>query len=320
MLFRSREAWRELKEEMGVEIMYGRLLDLNLEEFRTGGCELAYNFVALVKKKCHPDPIETAPESGFRTRLELEQLLDSVHFVKTTKKYWKLILSQQYCKKLVEEMTKSHLIDKDLANYQIHQTGSQIDEDQELDRKSRHSATAKSKNIKQIGAIIGRFQPFHKGHMILIQTILNEVGFLKIGIGSAQYSHEFDNPFTYEERVEMVNRSLQGANISRDRYQIFAIMDLHDMERWTLEVIRVLGEFDIFYSNNEWTRQLLKKAGKEVGELMKFDFELYNGSAIRQLIMQNEGIAERVPFEVNDYLLEIDGFARIRNLSNVKKP
>ena len=170
----EREAWRELKEEMGVEIMYGRLLDLNLEEFRTGGCELAYNFVALVKKKCHPDPIETAPESGFRTRLELEQLLDSVHFVKTTKKYWKLILSQQYCKKLVEEMTKSHLIDKDLANYQIHQTGSQIDEDQELDRKSRHSATAKSKNIKQIGAIIGRFQPFHKGHMILIQTILNE--------------------------------------------------------------------------------------------------------------------------------------------------
>jgi nicotinamide-nucleotide adenylyltransferase len=315
----EQEAWRELEEEMGTEKIYGRLLDLNLEEFRSGGCELAYNFVALVKKKCHPDPIETAPESGFRTRPELEQLLESVDFVKTTKKYWKLILSQKYCKKLVDEMAKNQSIDKNLASYQIHHTGPQIDEDQALDRKSEQIVIDKSIGIKQIGAVIGRFQPFHKGHMMLIRAILQEVHFLKIGIGSAQYSHEFDNPFTYEERVEMIDRSLQGFHISRDRYQIFAVMDLHDMERWTLEVVRVLGEFDIFYSNNEWTRQLLKKAGKEVGELMKFDFDLYNGSAIRQLVMQNKSIAERVPFEVNEYLIEIDAFARIRNLSDTKK-
>lgn len=312
----EKEAWRELAEEMGAKLIYGRLLDLNLEEFRSGGCELSYNFVALIEKYCRPDPVETAPESGFRSSKEMELLLESVNFVKTTKKYWQLIISQHYCAQLLHEREKNHHINKDLRDYQIHQTGPQVDEDEVLKSINKISQNAEIAKNPIIGALVGRFQPLHNGHLKLIQKILFEVDYLKIGVGSAQYSNDIDNPFTYQERAQMINAALDDVGISRDRYSISPIMDLHDMVRWTSEVIRVLGDFDIFYSNNEWTRQLLQKAGKKVGDLMQFDFKKYNGTAIRHLIHQNRSITDRIPPKVNEILEKIDGFSRIRSFLN----
>ncbi|MEM1589096.1 MAG: adenylyltransferase/cytidyltransferase family protein, partial [Candidatus Bathyarchaeia archaeon] len=46
------------------------------------------------------------------------------------------------------------------------------------------------------GLFVGRFQPFHKGHLQAVKEILDEVDELVIVVGSAQYSHRIDNPFT----------------------------------------------------------------------------------------------------------------------------
>ena len=43
---------------------------------------------------------------------------------------------------------------------------------------------------------VGRFQPFHYGHLHAVRTILEEAEELVIVVGSAQMSHEPDNPFT----------------------------------------------------------------------------------------------------------------------------
>ena len=45
---------------------------------------------------------------------------------------------------------------------------------------------------------IGRFQPFHNGHLQLIKSIENKFDQIIIGIGSSQYSHDKNNPFTVE--------------------------------------------------------------------------------------------------------------------------
>jgi nicotinamide-nucleotide adenylyltransferase len=37
--------------------------------------------------------------------------------------------------------------------------------------------------------LIGRFQPFHKGHLQVVKTIARDCDDIIIGIGSAQYSH-----------------------------------------------------------------------------------------------------------------------------------
>ncbi len=44
------------------------------------------------------------------------------------------------------------------------------------------------------GLYVGRFQPFHLGHLDAIKYALKEVDELVIVIGSAQYSHNSQQP------------------------------------------------------------------------------------------------------------------------------
>jgi Nicotinamide mononucleotide adenylyltransferase len=48
------------------------------------------------------------------------------------------------------------------------------------------------------GFYIGRFQPYHNGHQAVLEGIAEEVDEIIIGVGSAQLSHDIQNPFTAE--------------------------------------------------------------------------------------------------------------------------
>ena len=63
------------------------------------------------------------------------------------------------------------------------------------------------------GLYVGRFQPFHLGHLDAIKYALKEVDELVIVIGSAQYSHNVNNPFTAGERLVMVRQALLEAGV-----------------------------------------------------------------------------------------------------------
>ena len=58
------------------------------------------------------------------------------------------------------------------------------------------------------GLIIGRFQPFHNGHLALIKRVLSECDKVIILIGSYRQARSIRNPFTYEERHHMIFDSL----------------------------------------------------------------------------------------------------------------
>ncbi len=64
------------------------------------------------------------------------------------------------------------------------------------------------------GLYVGRFQPFHLGHLGAVKAVLKEVDELVIVIGSAQYSHNLNNPFTAGERLVMIRRALQEAKVN----------------------------------------------------------------------------------------------------------
>ena len=63
---------------------------------------------------------------------------------------------------------------------------------------------------KKIGLYVGRFQPFHRGHLNVVLEALNHCDKLIIAIGSAQESGTKKNPFTFELRKELIRRSLWG--------------------------------------------------------------------------------------------------------------
>jgi len=56
-----------------------------------------------------------------------------------------------------------------------------------------------------IALFIGRFQPFHSGHLDAIKQISEEE--IIIGIGSSQYSKTEENPYSFEERKKMIKKS-----------------------------------------------------------------------------------------------------------------
>lgn len=91
--------------------------------------------------------------------------------------------------------------------------------------------------------MIGRFQPFHKGHLKLLKEISKEYDEIIIGIGSAQCMYvtspenivykissikmpdTLDNPFTLYERISMIKNSLESENIKN--YHLINIPDIN---------------------------------------------------------------------------------------------
>ncbi len=162
---------------------------------------------------------------------------------------------------------------------------------------------------------VGRFQPFHYGHLHAIRTILEEVNQLVIVVGSAQMSHEPDNPFTAGERIEMIRAALDAAGVDRDRYMLIPITDAPAHRVWVAQVESQTPRFDIVYSNQPLTRRLLIEAGYEVRGIKMFRREAYEATEIRRRILEGEDWRELVPEEVYRIVQEIDGENRIRDLA-----
>ncbi len=82
---------------------------------------------------------------------------------------------------------------------------------------------------------IGRFQPFHNGHLSVIQQGLRSAERVIVLIGSAHRPRNIRDPWTVEERAEMI-RSAVGA-IDADRIITAPLMDvLYNDELWVRNV------------------------------------------------------------------------------------
>ena len=159
-----------------------------------------------------------------------------------------------------------------------------------------------------IGLFIGRFQPFHKGHLAAVKQMAKEVDKIIIGIGSSQYSNEIENPFSAEERVEMIKAAL-GDDFD---YEVILIPDINDDERWAEHVCDLVPDFDVVFTGNEHTKMLFEDAGIKVKDIELVDG--INGTTIRDKIVNNEDYHELVPTEVLKVMERLKAEERIKCL------
>jgi len=137
-----------------------------------------------------------------------------------------------------------------------------------------------------VALFIGRFQPFHIGHLSVLENLDAdpEVAKIIIGIGSSQYSETDDNPYTQEVRKKMIENVVVGKLTTP--FEITAIPDIHDDERWVEHVESVVGNFDVVYTGNDWVRGLFEKKNYEtVGVDIEHDI---SGTKLRELIKNND--------------------------------
>jgi nicotinamide-nucleotide adenylyltransferase len=169
------------------------------------------------------------------------------------------------------------------------------------------------------GLFVGRFQPFHKGHLQAVKEILNEVDELIVVVGSAQYSHRVDNPFTTGERIMMIRKALEEEKVDLKRIWIVPVPDVHIHMVWVSVVEGYTPRFDVVYSNEPLTRRLFIEAGYEVKPIPFHKREIYSATEIRKRMLSGENWEELVPKSVASLIKEIGGVERLRDLTKTDK-
>ena len=143
------------------------------------------------------------------------------------------------------------------------------------------------------GLLIGRFQPFHLGHLDAVLFGLSRAENLFICIGSSNKSNERRNPFSAEERREMIISSIEPSMV--DRLKIFDIPDVGDHEKWTFEIDKIVPKYDIIFTNDEFTKALFEKREMNVVPVELKDREKFSGTNIRELIVDDKNWQDLVP-------------------------
>lgn len=159
------------------------------------------------------------------------------------------------------------------------------------------------------GLVLGRFQPFHKGHLSVIREALTSCDDLVVVIGSAEESHTTDNPFTGGERYQMIISSLSRDELSR--VYIVPVRDINRYSAWVNHVESLVPPFDVVYSNSDLTRSLFSQAGYEVRKTKAYNPKEYSGTEIRRRIASGEPWKSLVPIPVARIVEALDGKKRL---------
>ncbi len=163
---------------------------------------------------------------------------------------------------------------------------------------------------------IGRFQPVHYGHIRVILWCLERCKELIIGVGSAQYSHTIENPFTAGERVEMLRLALAEAGVELSRVIIIPIPDVHSNAIWVSHVRMLVPRFDVVVSRNPLVVRLFREAGYNVLVPPQYDRSRFSATLIRQLMARGDPTWEElVPPSVARFIKSIGGVERLREVT-----
>jgi nicotinamide-nucleotide adenylyltransferase len=169
------------------------------------------------------------------------------------------------------------------------------------------------------GLYVGRFQPFHLGHLEAIQRVLKEADEAVIVIGSAQYSHNTNNPFTAGERLVMIRRALKEADVDYSRVWIVPVPDVHLHMLWVAALEGYTPRYNVVYSNEPLTRRLFMEAGYKVKSIRFYDRKDYNSTLVREKMVSGDSWTSLVPKSVAEFINEIDGVNRLRDLNRTDK-
>jgi len=163
---------------------------------------------------------------------------------------------------------------------------------------------------------IGRFQPFHLGHLQMAKRILTDSDELVIGIGSAQYSHTPDDPFTAGERFEMIRRALEAEKLTH--WIALPLTDTGVHATWVAHVTSQVPQCDHVCTNSPLVRRLFEERGWKVIELPLWERGTHSGTEARRRMREAGDWRSLLPPAVAAYLTLIRGIDRVREIGEAQ--
>ena len=162
------------------------------------------------------------------------------------------------------------------------------------------------------GLLIGRFQPFHLGHLDALQFALSKVDKLWVGLGSSNLPPQKDNPFSAEQRQEMILSSIDDA--MKEKISIYFIPDLDNHMKWIEKIDTIVPKFDIIFSNDELTNHLYSKRDIQIMTIPFLKRDKLSGTHIRDLIISDQKWNDLVPEGTKNFLEKINAKNHLKNL------
>ncbi|TAK03811.1 nicotinamide-nucleotide adenylyltransferase [Patescibacteria group bacterium] len=157
----------------------------------------------------------------------------------------------------------------------------------------------------------GRFQPFHNGHMLVVKGMAKLCGKLVVAIGSSDKSGTNENPFTAEERRDMIQRALQGEDIIPNfDVEFVMVPDMASDEAWAKAVLEKAGEVHQVWTGNPATKAPFVALGKEVKDIKEVPG--ISATDVRAMMKAGGDWKAKVPEEVAATISALNGVERVK--------
>ena len=165
---------------------------------------------------------------------------------------------------------------------------------------------------------IGRFQPFHLGHLDAIKQAFQQTELLFIGIGSSNQNYLPQNPFTAGERIEMIKSALDEAKIPATKYMIIPIPNINNYALWPHHVEQYLPPFDTIFTASPIVETLFKNANKNRGapwKILKLKKNLnISSTLVRSKMLKNKKWQQLIPKSTAALIKKMDGVERLKKI------
>lgn len=153
------------------------------------------------------------------------------------------------------------------------------------------------------GVLIGRFQPFHRGHHEIVKAALSQVDRLILLVGSASNPCTPKNPLTFDERLAIISSALTADEA--DRISVMPIEDFpYNDHRWIAGVHSAIQEaIEYDFSDYQYDGSKISLIGHakdhssyylkmfpEFGSIDVPNFQMLNATDVRNLLNKEPNI------------------------------
>ena len=182
--------------------------------------------------------------------------------------------------------------------------------------------------------VLGRFQPFHHGHALLIKAAeewreLNAPELpLVIAIGSSNRPESMENPWSSAERIAMLNTWLETQGI--DDVSMVTVPDIEDPPNWVAHAEQYHGVAGVFFTSDVPSAELYESAGWSVVLTSLEQRDSFEGWRVRETVRMMSTVddeeavrsvlSQSIPLVVVDHLIGCNALRRLAFLGEGGEP
>lgn len=185
--------------------------------------------------------------------------------------------------------------------------------------------------VTKLSVVIGRFSPFHNGHKYIIESVAKDSDYVLVLVGSSFQSRSLKNPFTFQERHDMIKSWADQAEI--DNIYVGAIRDYpYNDAMWIKSVqdavahltCTIPGKVEIhltgcdkdastwyLHAFPQWKTHFLSEY---TGQDLKT-----NATLVREILFSGDPVSHIIPMVPETTLDFIAKFKRTQHFDNLKQ-